>query len=81
MMLVSKYMSIFTVYHMLGKMLLICHEMMTCAAQLERSGFVTRERFFISGLLDVQGSQHDVAEVVATLPQMKGLRGFVRGIA
>ena len=81
MMLVSKYMSIFTVYHMLGKMLLICHEMTTHAAQLECSGFVTQERFFVSGLLDVQGSQHDVAKVVATLPQMKGLRGFVRGVA
>ena len=58
-----------------------CHKMMARAARLEHLGFVTQGRLFVSGLLDVQGSQRNVAEVIATLPQVKGPKGFVHGRA
>ena len=52
---------------------------MARAAQLERSGSVTQEKSFVFGLLDVRGFRHDVAEAVATLPQVKGLKDFIHG--
>ena len=51
--------------------------MMACAARLERSGLVTQERFVVSGLLGEQGSWLNVAEGVATLPQVKGQKDFI----
>ena len=47
------------------------------AARLEHSGIVMQEKFFIFGLPDVRGFRHDAAEVVATLPQLKGPKGFI----
>ena len=55
--------------------------MMAHAARLERSGFVMRVKLSVSGPQDIQGSRLSVAEVVATLPLMKGQRGFVHSKA
>ena len=52
--------------------------MMAHAAQLERSGFVTRVQP-VSNVLSSQGSQHDIHGDFATLPLMKGQMGFVHG--
>ena len=56
-----------------------CHEMMARAARLERLGSVMQWKFFVSELQDVQGSWHNVAKAAATLPLMKGPRGFIHG--
>ena len=57
-----------------------CHETTARAARLERSGSVTQVRPVSNGLV-VQGFWRDILEDSATLPPMKGPRGFVRGEA
>ena len=56
-----------------------CHETTARAARLERGVSVTLRQIGFSGLLDVPGSQHDVASAAATPLRTKGQRGFVLG--
>ena len=49
------------------------------AARLEQGILVTLGKIEFVGLLDVRGSQHDVASAGATPLLEKGQRGFVLG--
>ena len=51
------------------------------AARLEQGVQVTRGRFKFFGPPGMLGSQHNVVSAVATLPRMKGQKGFVHSEA
>ena len=59
----------------------LCHETTTRAARRERVVLVTLGRFEFVVLRDALGSRHGVALAVATLPQKRERKGFVRGEA
>ena len=67
-------------YHTGHSTAIDCHETMARAARLERRVLVTLIRP-VSNVQFFQGFLHDILIGFATLLQMKGLKGFVRGEA